>query len=841
MGRRLKARALPLVIGLLVFLGKGAAGQTIDSTLTTGERRELLREGRVIIEMLQNLHYSNRQFHEIESKEIVDGFLERLDPERLILSADDAVYLHRRFDRSLKNVYLSKGDVQPAFEIFDRFRLRALERTKWVSSRLDSDFDLTAEESHVETEKEQPAVDQKALDRRWELRLKDAVIRELLRGRDLEDAVAEVRRTFDRWSKQLTGLNALGVREQFLEALISLFDPHSGYFGPDNAEEFQIKMRGAVAGVGLDVWMNEGKCLVAGVSNGGPAEREGSLRPGDEIVALADDGNTWVDLEGKRLQEIVALLRGDDGTTVRVAYHSPGDAERRETSLVRSEVVLTEQRARGGLCEVPDETGMVRNIGWIELPDFYASGVDSVDSSAARDVRELIEQMKTREVEGLVVDLRRNPGGAMTEAIALTGLFVPSGPVMITRGMDGKTTVLNVEAGEPIFSGPLVVTTSRQSASASEIFVGALRYHRRALIAGAETTFGKGTAQSYIDLNQNPLRAGGTLPWGMLRVTGQRFYWPDGQSPQARGAKSDIVFDYSAKLDAQYEQDLPHALKADTLTLPDLEPAKGEFTRLTITDLTELRARVAARVKSLPEWDVKRRSYEAAARLAGRTDFSVQLARRQREQTEVEDEMNLIWRDLWALSSEAYVEESIEIAAVRKVADGHERLSRSRMGDGAYRNSGWLRGNRFLIEDASGRVREARIEQVDFRRYLRDASSLADVFTEAATLAISSDAMETVLRELDLIERMSDYALLSCFARGIEAASSVGADDSRVKQGAEAVLRRLTQIDPTLLRTRPIIDVGLRESMRVAADWVGRKAAGFATAKESSTPDLEER
>ena len=797
----------------LSALSFGAEG--IDARLLTSERRELQREGKVIVELLQNLHYSTRQFHEISAKDIVEQFARRNDPERLIFSAEDMAFLQRRFGRSLKTVYLLKGDVQPAFEMFDLYRERARGRLAWIKAWLEDEIDLTADEFYRAREPESAPLSGAELDRAWELRLKRAVVDEVAGGLSLAEAVAEVRRGYERWVEALEEMSAVEAREAFWEALIGMFDPHSGYFAPERAEEFQITMKGAVAGAGLDVWMDEGVCRVSSILAGGAAERDGSIEPGDEIVALAEEGGEWTETRKKRVSAVVARLRGKPGTAVRVAYRKNGDEERREVTLVRSEVVLPEQRARGAVFEVPGADGVTRKIGWIELPEFYASGVDSADSSATRDVRELLEQMKARGVAGVVLDLRRNPGGAMTEATALVGLFVGGGPVFLTKGMEGKREVHRGAEAEPVYGGPLVVAVSQQSASASEIVAGALQYHRRAVIVGSKTTFGKGTAQSYIDLNANPVRGNGSIKWGMLRVTGQRFYFPDGRSPQARGAEADVVFPFAVEDEEKVEAKLPLALPADEVAGVEDGRVEGTFAAVDAALIERMNAKVAERAATLEEWELRRRYAEMVERWREQKEISVQLERRRKERAEYEAERVAVWRRARELEmSEGYRAEALTIDAVRQVEAAHRTLARERLREGADARAGWLAGNRFFVEGDDGVVREVRLDRMGFRAYVGEAAVLAAEYAAATGRGMTESAMADVLRGLERVEGFSEAAVIESFRRGSE-----DADTAEVRRGAEAVLRKLTEIDRGLLPGRTMLDVGLRESLRLTAEW----------------------
>jgi carboxyl-terminal processing protease len=812
---------------LLGSCASAAADQAValDLTLTVGERRELQREGRLIVDLLQNLNYSERQFHQIEGKEIIDAYVAALDPDKLLLTADEIRFLHQRFDRSLKSVYLMKGEFQPAIEIFATVRDRAKERVAWTSKQLESPLDLTQDSKYVVHYDTAP-VDQAECDRRWTLRLKYAVIGELLRGRTMADAVREVRKSHLRWAKQLTEVDAFQVRARFLEALINLFDPHSGYFSPQHAEAFQTMMKGAVPGVGLVVEREEDVWRISQVLASGPADEQGSLQVGDELLALADGAAEWTQIADKRLEQVSAMLRGNPGTGLRIAYRPEGSTERKEIELVRRETVLIEQRAWGAVSDVPTSEGKRQKLGLIELPDFYTAGTGATISSATHDVRELIEQMKTKGIEGLVLDLRRNPGGAMLEAVALSGLFIPAGPVVLTRANDGVVTTQAVSPSTPVWDGPLVVLIARESASASELFAGAMRFHRRAVIAGAPRTYGKGTAQNYIDLNLSPMHGSGTkLEWGTLRVTQQRFYFPDGNSPQRVGATADVIFDSTEFPGTQYEEDLPHALPTDSIVVVDAQPAAGQFARVDPAGLDSLRATSAKRQDTMPEFALRKRRQELRARSAGQKEFSLELEDRLKEREAADAEIAGFNREFRELAPHIlFTSERHETARVSEALAQHVGFTRRHVPEGVDLRHGSLRGGRFLLESPTGALIEVPLDHIEFNRYGSDAAELAEAFGRASDFILPVKEFTAAMSEVSLANDLTAFTIVDAFRRKIGG----DADAGKVRSGVEAVLHRMVELDPWLAGIRRTPDLGAREGMRIAADWAASIAGSAA-------------
>lgn len=795
------------------------AESALEATLTTTERRELQREGRLIVDLLQNLHYTDRQFHEIDGREIMDGFIDDLDPEKLLLTQEDLTFLHRRFDRTFKTVYLLKGEFLPVFEIFERVRAQVKEREPWIGSQLDAGFDFSTTEMVSIKKPDTAPADGTERDRRWRLRLKRAVLGEILAGRSPEAASREVRRSYQQWARELGQLTAIEVRARFLERLINLFDPHSGYFSSREANEFKIIMEGAVGGVGIDVEIDNDRCFIDSLAAGGPAETQAVLQVGDELIAVAESEGTWTSLQSSRYTEVIAHLRGKPGTSVRLAYRRGGDGPRQEIEIKREEILLVDQKARGSIALVPGAAGKQWRVGYIELPDFYAAGEAGATSSASRDVRELIEQLKSKQVESLVIDLRRNPGGALTEAVGLSALFLPEGVISVTRGSDGKTNEQAIPKGSPVWNGPLVVLTSRGSASASEIFAGAMRFHRRALVVGDATTFGKGTVQIYIELDRSPAHHGAQLPWGTLRLTGQRFYFPSGVSPQQVGAVSDIQYDDTAGPDFLREKELPHALSADSIALPHVRPAVGDFCVVTPELLGELKENTAKRKRELPEFVLRARRHDLAKKAADRTELSLAVEQRRMEHEAAEKEAAALHHEYQRIAQEvAYSSENIEIAKVQAALGQRRANLRSRCPAGKDPTRGWLEGGRFLFERA-GEIREFRFNEMSPGNYVLLGPDLAKTFSAGAERSPDAEAILQALRELKLTKHPNEQTVLHCFAH-LRNAPTVS--DPELRTRVEALLCEIVRLDPEIGGGRPLLDVGQREAARLAADWATR-------------------
>lgn len=812
-----------ILIRTLCCLGLAAAvplvsAGNIGADLTTAEKRQLEREARLVVDLLQNHHYSGRAFREIENREMIARYLKELDPRADFLTAEDIEFIHRRFDRTLKSVYLFRGDLQPAFEIFDLFADRARARLAWVERRLRSDFDLTLDETYTTPRNPSPSAKGAPADQRWEQQLKNLVIYEILLGRTPQAARAEVARGFATMGRRITTNDSFAIRERFFDSVIRSFDPHSGYFSADSAKEFAIDMANAVTGLGLDLRKEDGRCIISAVQPGGPADLYSTIGPGDTLLALAEGDEPWIDATSQRLREIVSLVRGEPGRTLRLAYRPQDSDERIEVSLQRARVVLTADRARGAVSEVPDPDGTGRRIGWITLPSFYAGGKGTETTSAARDLLELIDQMTAQKIEGLVLDLRRNPGGALSEALAISQLFLPRGCMMLSRGPSGKLNEHNLKEAEPAYVGPLVVLTSGYSASASEILAGVLKFYRRAVVVGGAATFGKGTAQNFIELAKLPgISVENARDWGMLRLTHERFYLPDGQAVQRTGIASHIVLPDFDPPGLMREGALPHALPEHSISSPS-SVARLDIVPPALADtlLQSLRDRAAQNIKDLPEWDLWRKEQQYQQAQFTRDTYALQLAARQRAWEETLREFQTLQRMRRSLTaSAAYNTSALEISSVQAAYTAHDirlRTLGESNGEGLLHR---MRRTEFFVETDQGRLRQIQLESINFTTFRGDDETLAVAFTSAAGLPLSTTDARRVLVEMGLIEHPSEITLLAV----VGAITGRSPSDPALRRGTEALLHRLTELDGEMRRERAGLDIPLRESQRLAAAW----------------------
>jgi carboxyl-terminal processing protease len=392
-----------------------------------------------------------------------------------------------------------------------------------------------------------------------------------------------------------------GQVKLFLDALAQAYDPHSEYLSASDLKNFSINMGLSLVGIGAMLRSEDGYAKIESLVAGGPAQTSGRLKVGDRISAVAQGSKDFVDVRDMRLDKVVEQIRGKKGTKVRlliIPVSATDPAQRKTIELVRDEIKLKDQEARADIIIKKDRNGDPVKLGWITLPSFYAD-MDSHKKSTTKDVLALLKRLKREKINGLVIDLRRNGGGSLEEAIALTGLFFKSGPVVQTKGANDRVVISTDPDPGIAYDGPLVVLTSRQSASASEIFAAALQDYGRAVIVGDQSTFGKGTVQTILEIGRfTSLLGTRSQDDGALKLTIQKFYRVAGGSTQLHGVTSDIVLPTLTDLPEFGEGALKNALPYD-----EVPPAK--YTKWSDSHslfIDELKDRSAARVAVDPEF-----------------------------------------------------------------------------------------------------------------------------------------------------------------------------------------------------------------------------------------------
>ncbi|NND99189.1 MAG: carboxy terminal-processing peptidase, partial [Pirellulaceae bacterium] len=462
-----------------------------------------------------------------------------------------------------------------AFDVFRRFTQRVDERVAVAQELLNSDFDFNREETIViDPETAAYAKDPQEARDRWRRQIKYALLDLKEQEKDSDDkeevvdAIDRLKRRYSRYARRWKQTDSDDLLEMYLTAVTMGYDPHSTYMSPGTLDDFQIQMRLNLEGIGAALREKDGNTVVTSVIPGGAADKHGKLKPDDVIISVGQgDEGEMVDIVEMPLQDVVDLIRGNAGTTVRLEVKPGGAGTKVVYKIVRARVELEESAARGEVIDHKMANGASKKIGFIKLPSFYldmeGARLQKRDfRSSTRDVRRILDDFKAQGVQGVVLDLSKNGGGSLTEAINLTGLFIDRGPVVQVKNSDGTVQQYADEELGTAWDGPLVVLTSKFSASASEIFAGAIRDYKRGIVVGDPATHGKGTVQTLMDIGQQLFR-NNRQNFGALKVTLQQFYLPDGESTQRHGVPADIVLpSITQKMDVG-EGDLKYALKHD--------------------------------------------------------------------------------------------------------------------------------------------------------------------------------------------------------------------------------------------------------------------------------------
>lgn len=563
---------------------------------------------RIIASRVPMLHVSRHPLDDQMSERALTLFLDRFDPLKLYFYQSD-VDQFRAYKDNIDD-WVKNGKLDLAFKIFERFAQRVDERVDTALKLLDGEFDFNKEEFVVaDGEDASYAVTPKDAEDRWRRQIKYALLELKDDETEGEEARDLLRRRYKRLSRRFASFKSADLLEAYLTSITNAYDPHSTYMSASTLDDFNIQMGLKLQGIGAALREKDGSTVVTSVIAGGAADLDKRLKPDDVIVSVGQGTEgEMVDIVEMPLKDVVNLIRGNAGTIVRLGVKVGGAGETTVYQITRAEVELAESGARGEIIEHPAADGSKRKIGFISLPSFYmdmeAARENRADfRSSTADVRKILVDFKEKGVDAVVLDLSRNGGGSLVEAISLTGLFINRGPVVQVKDFNNDVQIYDDERAGTVWSGPLVILTSKFSASASEILAGAIQDYRRGIIVGDPATHGKGTVQTLIDVAERLLMMK-RQNFGALKVTLQQFYLPDGASTQRDGVPADIVLpSISQKLDVG-EGDLKFALPADRIPA-----AKHEvYSLVPESMLTELRKKSMDRIESDDEFkDLMRR------------------------------------------------------------------------------------------------------------------------------------------------------------------------------------------------------------------------------------------
>lgn len=610
---------------------------------------ELEQESRLIVQVLNRAHYRKIGINDSLSEVVLKSYIESLDPYKTYFLQGDIdkfqQYRHRLDDD------LQAGNLTAAYDIYNTFRKRFDERLKVIDSLTQVKHDFTLNEYYEADRKNASwAKSKDELNKIWGQIIKSQALSYVIANKEMPEIQSNLQKRYTQIKKNIDQQKSVDVFQVYMNAFTESFDPHTSYFSPRTAENFNINMSKSLEGIGATLTTDGDYTKVADVVAGGPAFKSKLILKDDRIVGVAQgDKGEMVDVIGWRLDDVVQLIRGPKGSKVRLSILKASDGVNAlpfEITILRDKIKLEEQAAKAKLVPYTNN-GKTYKIGVINIPDFYMDFAEAQKgnpnyNSTTRDVKRLIKELEQKGMDGLVIDLTFNGGGSLTEAIELTGLFIPSGPVVQVRNADGSVNTGDDPDPSTVYGGPLAVVINRFSASASEIFAGAIQDYKRGLIVG-EQTFGKGTVQNLVDLDRlvgkpeqttagrngvGGAKQGHADPkLGQLKITLAKFYRVTGSSTQHKGVSPDIELPSEFSATEFGESSYPSALPWDQIKSSKFKETK------TISDrtLTQLRNSYQQRLKNDPDLIELRKNIEQSKQARKDTRISLNLEERKKE------------------------------------------------------------------------------------------------------------------------------------------------------------------------------------------------------------------
>jgi carboxyl-terminal processing protease len=624
--------------GILLLAGVGADPVPLSPAITpaaaaSGELVPSERHRRVmrlVSEVVERQHYRQAPLDDAMSSLIYERYLEALDGSRsYLLASDIAEFEPVRYQL---DDAIERADAAPAFGIFTRFQQRNREVLRYALELLDTEPDFTIDESFRFDRSDEgwpETVDE--LHELWRKRVKNDALSLLLAGKTWPEAREILQKRYERVAKRIEQITADDVFETFMNAYSHVYDPHSNYLSPRNSEEYNIAMSLSYEGIGASLQLVDDYVTIMNVLPGGSAAASTELKVGDRITAVGQgESGALTDVVGWRLDDVVQLIRGPENSYVRLqilpASASPGTQEA-QLALKRSKITLESQAAKKELHTIKrgDET---LRVGVISVPSFYQDFQarmkgDPDYRSTTRDAQRLVGELKAEGIDSLVVDLRDNGGGHLSEATGLVGLFVERGPVVQLRETSGRIEVLDDPEPGVAWEGPLVVLVNRASASASEIFAGAIQDYQRGLVVGQQT-YGKGSVQNLYPLDRYAL--GPKAGFGQLTVTIGKYYRVTGDSTQHRGVEPDITLPSVLDTDDIGESTRESALPWDRINAARYTPEPAELPVVSIISRAH-----EERIAQNPDFVALQADVDALAQLRSQRDVSLNLEKRRAE------------------------------------------------------------------------------------------------------------------------------------------------------------------------------------------------------------------
>lgn len=830
---RLATLLLGLIAGLLPLDAQGS--QKIVPSLS--QREKIAKESRQALQFLENYHYIHRPVDDIPSATLIRDFIGDLDYHHMIFTEEQIQKYIKRFETTLHNAYLSRGDIFPAIEIYNDYYKLTKERLKWIKKRLTQKFNFSnADRYQADRKKADWPADEKAADELWDKRLRNEMLVELLNNATIEDASKKLLRRYERNERIIEEFDTNDLQSAFLSAIGSQYDPHTVYFSMDTLEDFSIQMSNTLVGIGAMLRSEDGICVIQELIAGGPAERSGKIHTGDKIVEVAQEGESPVDVVDLKISKIVQMIRGKPNTVVKLTIipaDAADDSVRKVISITRQEVKLTENLASAQIIEVPnDDEGLTLSIGVITLPSFYGGQAGS--PSPSKDIAQLLGKLEGMSMEGLVLDLRNNGGGLLSEAIAVAGLFLPQAPVVQVSDSMGRTRIDWDRNTEVAYNGPMVVLTSRMSASASEIVAGALQSHKRAIVVGDSATHGKGTVQAIFEIGKGLLsQFTKKSATGGIKVTIQKFYLPNGESTQNKGVPSDIALPSLNDVLPIGESDLDNALDWDSIspaqsTLNDLETNSY----LTGDMKSYLTTRSAKRQAELPEFSLLQQIVERLKLKEEEKSVSLNYDVRLKEkQLDEAFKLKSERRRKELANQNRYDSADVLLDLSYQMEAQHQaELHSTPLPNGKPRANAIYENIFYYAPEGSSQIKEVRIEEIDFEAMLAYQNTLSKRLGLTTT---QTDAIFNLFRQG---EERRDFNIHKIFEKALT--DSVSAE--RLSELPREFMLNAIELNPEIAQDHPSLDIPLREALRVAADWASvKKTTLTQEAKEPTAQQAE--
>ena len=610
--------------------------------------------GLYVARMLEKSHYSHQAFDDGVSAKLLENYLNYLDPRHNLFTQADVAGFRSAYSEKLDDAVMLR-DLGPVTQIYELYKTRVKERVAYAERLLDANkFTFSGDRSVVLKRQKLPwPKDQAEAESLWhdfveatllqEIMNDEAKARSAAKKKSLktdpapaaskvpagETPVERVKKDYLRLLQSVETNAISDVADYFLSCLATTYDPHSAYMSPSEMDNFTSRMGHYLFGIGSRLQLKDDLPTIEGIMIGGPADKQGELALNDKVIAVAQADAKWVDTKYLRLPKVVEMIRGKEGTRVHLRVIPARDPSSvKEISIVRGKVELKDNAANAELIESPESLGKGTRLGWIHLATFYGDR-DQGNVSTTVDVEKLLRRLMKENITGLVLDLRGNGGGSLDEAIKLTGLFIPAGPVVQIKDADGRINVRKSSLKEPLYTGPMIVLTDKASASASEILAASLQDYRRAVVIGDHSTFGKGTVQ-----NLGPVR----MPFfadkagvGNLKITIQKFYRIAGGSTQLKGVIPDLILP-----SLRDGMDFGEATHENALPFDQIPAATFDYARSTPLPVAELKARMEKRIKGNADLVFVA---EETERLRKRIELeSVSLDRKTREKERLENE-----------------------------------------------------------------------------------------------------------------------------------------------------------------------------------------------------------